>query len=66
MLYYKVEKIVKANKKEALLYSRPGIGSAAISNDSAVSNQDNNNIGVAQGVLPTSDTTSASVTKSLA
>lgn len=53
-------------KKEALLYSRPGIDSATTSNGSAVSNQGNNNVGVAQGVLPTSDTKSASVTESVA
>lgn len=56
----------RQTKKEALLYSRPGIDSAATSNGSAVSNQGNNNVGVAQSVLPTSDTTSASVNSSVA
>ena len=48
------------------MYSRSGIGSATTSNDSAVSTQGNNNVGVTQGRLPTSDTTSVSVTKSVA
>ena len=48
------------------MYSRPGIDSATTSNGSAVSNQGKNNAGVAQGVLPTSDTKSASVTESVA
>lgn len=56
----------RQTKKETLLYSRPGIDSAATSNSSAVSHQGNNNVGVAQGVLPTSDTMSVSVTKSVA
>ena len=42
------------------MYSRPGIDSATTSNSSAVSRQGNNNVGVAQGVLPTSDTKSVS------
>lgn len=53
-------------KKETLVYSRPGLDSAATSNGSAVSTQGNNNVGVTQGRLPTSDTTSVSVTKSVA
>lgn len=53
-------------KKETLMYSRPGLDSAATSNGSAVSTQGNNNVGVTQGRLPTSDTTSVSVTKSVA
>lgn len=56
----------RQTKKEALLYSRPGLDSAATSNGSAVSTQGNNNVGVTQGRIPTSDTTSASVTKSVA
>lgn len=56
----------RQTKKETLLYSRPGIDSAATSNSSAVSHQGNNNVGVAQGVLPTSDTASVSVTQSVA
>ncbi|WP_293695034.1 hypothetical protein [uncultured Phascolarctobacterium sp.] len=53
-------------KKETLVYSRPGLDSAATSNGSAVSTQGNNNVGVTQGRLPTSDTTSASVNSSVA
>lgn len=53
-------------KKETLVYSRPGLDSAATSNGSAVSTQGNNNVGVTQGRLPTSDTTSVPVTKSVA
>lgn len=56
----------RQTKKETLVYSRPGLDSAATSNGSAVSTQGNNNVGVTQGRLPTSDTTSVSVTKSVA
>lgn len=48
----------KEIKKETLVYSRQGVDSATTSNGSTVSRQGNNNVGVAQGVLPTSDTTS--------
>ena len=48
------------------MYSRPGLDSATTSNGSAVSTPGNNNVGVTQGRLPTSDTTSVSVKPSLA
>ncbi len=52
----------KELQKETLVYSRPGLDSAATSNGSAVSTQGNNSVGVTQGRLPTSDTTSVSAT----
>ena len=42
-------------KNEHLIYRSPGLGAATVTNDSAVSTQGNNNVGVTQGNVPTSD-----------
>ncbi len=55
----------RQTKKDRLIYSSPGLDTAATSNGSAVSRSVSNNVGAEQNVLPTSDKSSGSSTSNI-